>query len=347
MKTYGVLLIGCGHIGMQHLMDIYFRDTVRIIAVADCDEALARDAARRCGAERYGTDYRVFLRDERVDIVIIATYTDSHLAILRDCLASHKHVLCEKPIAHTLEDGKTFVELVQRSPEKVLVAHILRHNQSYQRVRELLQSGVIGDLRLVRLAQNHHTVNWPRYCRLLEDCSPTVDCGVHYYDLLHWLTGAVITEVSGIGTKTQPDAPQENYTLATFRLSNGCIGFYEAGWGQSIRALNLKEFVGTCGRLTLEMQSQRDRDQEEGDRITVYRSDTGRYDTINLPSTYKDMYAQLETLINMIETDAPGNPTIEDVWISFQTALAVDQAIKTGATVRLEPLQDPLLSGTI
>ena len=103
--------------------------------------------------------------------MIIASYTDSHLPILLECLAHHKHVLCEKPIARTLEEGQAFVEAVQKAPEKVLIAHILRHNRSYQKVRELVQEGAIGELRLLRMVQNHHAMNWSRYCRLLRCCA--------------------------------------------------------------------------------------------------------------------------------------------------------------------------------
>ncbi len=333
MKTYGILLIGCGHIGMEHLNDIYYRDDVRIVATVDHDPARAREAARRSGAAAYGTDYRPFLDDPRVDIVIIATYTDTHLPILRDCLAHHKHVLCEKPIARTVEEGRAFIEAVSAAPEKVLIAHILRHNRSYCKLRELVQSGAIGELRLFRMTQNHHAMDWPRYCRLLEDSSPTVDCGVHYYDLAQWITGARITEVSGFSTTTQPDAPRDNYTLVTFRMENGCTGFYEAGWGQSLRACNVKELIGTKGRITLELCAQRGRDTEEGDLLTVYHSDTAVYETINLRAEYKDMYAQLHTLIDSIERDTPLDPTMDDVWSAFLAAQAADEALRTRRTV--------------
>ena len=49
MKTYGVLVIGCGHIGMEHLLDIYYRDDIRVEAVVDMNPAVAEAAARRCG----------------------------------------------------------------------------------------------------------------------------------------------------------------------------------------------------------------------------------------------------------------------------------------------------------
>ncbi len=336
MKTYGILLIGCGHIGMQHLENIYFRPDIRIEGVIDQDPMRAQEAARRSSARAWGTDYHRFLDSEAVDIAIIATYTDSHLPILLDCLTHHKHVLCEKPIARTREEGLHFVKAVRSAPEKVLIAHILRHNRSYGKIRELIRNGAVGELKMIRMIQNHHAMNWERYCRLLMDCSPTVDCGVHYYDLVQWITGSPIVEVSGFGTKTQEDAPQENYTMITYRLENGCAGFYEAGWGQSLRACNVKEFIGTKGCITLEMKMQRSRDYEEGDCITLYHSDSGVYETINIQSEYKDMYAQLETLIHMIETDMPGTPSIEDVWSAFCVALAAERSIKDGRTISIE-----------
>lgn len=168
----------------------------------------------------WSTDYHRFLKSKAVDvdIVIIATYTDSHLPILLDCLAHHKHVLCEKPIARTREEGLCFMKAVRFAPEKVLIAHILRHNRSYGKIRELIRNGAVGELRMIRMTQNYHSMNWERYRRLLEDCSPTLDCGVHYYDLVQWITDSPIVEVNGFGTKTQEGAPQENYTMVTFRL---------------------------------------------------------------------------------------------------------------------------------
>ena len=337
MKTYGVLVIGCGHIGMEHLLDIYYRNNVRIEGVVDMNPVAAEAAARRCGAHNWGTDYLPFLKNDQIDIVIIATYADTHLPILRDCLAHHKHVICEKPIGSTIEDGKEFVKTVKAAKEKVLIGHILRHNASYLKMRELIQSGTIGELRLARMSQNHHTVlDWERHRRLLADCSPAVDCGVHYYDIIQWFTGSKIVEVTGFGATTQDDASRDNYNLITYRLENGCSGFYEVGWGESIRTCNLKEFIGTKGRITLDMLVNRGEDGEEGDRITVYHSDTGVYETVNVRTKYKDMYTQLLTLIDMIENDTPGNPTIDEVWQAFLVAQAAQKSVETGVPVKIE-----------
>lgn len=336
MKKYGVMLIGCGHIGAEHLDDIYHRPEFSVEAVVDRDPTRAQQFAQRYGARSWGEDYMPFLFDKGIQIVIIATYADSHLSILEDCLAAGKHVLCEKPVAYSLEDGKRFCELVKSARTKVLVAHILRHNASYRRIAELIHSGAIGDLRLMRMVQNHHAMNWERYKNLLENCPPIVDCGVHYLDVMQWFSGSPIVQVSGISAKLDEDAPRDNYGMIHAVMENGCIGYYESGWGQNIAAQNVKEFVGTEGRITLTLQYNRACDQEEGDLITLYRSDSKEYRTINLPSKYKDMYAQMMTLVVMIEKNEPADPTIDEVFSAFVAVKTAERAIAEGVVLNID-----------
>ena len=339
-KRVGVVLIGCGHIGEEHLADIYYRENIRIVGVVDTLAERAALFARKYGAEGYGTDVRPFLEKKETDIVIIATYADSHLAILEDCLAAGKHVLCEKPIADSLEDGLRFVQLVKSSKSHVLVAHILRHNRSYQKLAALIQSGAVGKLQLMRMVQNHHAMDWPRYKRLLEDCSPIVDCGVHYLDVMQWFTGARIAEVRGMSCRLDPDAPRDNYGIIEARLSDGCVGIYEAGWSRNLAAENRKEFIGDRGRIVLTLRENRLQNREEGDLIELYDSAAGQYRVINIQSKYKDMYAQLSCLISMIEEGAPASPTIDEVYAAFSAAMLAERAMAShSALYTMEPPQ--------
>lgn len=346
VKQYGILLIGCGHIGQQHIEDIYYRDNIRIVGVVDQDLARAKDFARRYGALRFGTDYHEFLSDPRVDIVIVASYVDSHLPITRDCLAHGKHVLCEKPIASNLRDGIEFFKLVQQSPCKVLIAHILRHNHSYQKIAELIAQGAIGQLKTMRMVQNHHAMNWERYKRLMEDCSPIVDCGVHYLDVMQWFSGSPIVSVGGFSTQIDADAPRPNYGVINVRLANGCTGYYEAGWSPNMASQNLKEFIGDKGRISLTLQTYRQENQEEGDLISLYTSEDGRYTSINVPSKYKDMYAQLCSLIQMIEQNSSPIPPLKDAFSAFYAALFAEKAIGMHTSLRCPALEDVLASPT-
>lgn len=330
MKRFGVMVIGCGHIGTEHLTEIYYRSRVKIVAVVDELIERAHMAAVRFSSENYGTDYRQYLNRDDIDIVIIATYANLHLPILKDCLAAGKHVLCEKPIASNEEDGAEFYDVVKASGCKVLVGHILRHNKSYQKIKELISGDAIGELRIMRMVQNHHTVDWKRYTKLLEDASPVLDCGVHYIDIMEWLSGSEIIEVSGIGTRIDNDAPEDNYGLVTVKLSNSCVGYYESGWSPQIGSGNLKEFIGTKGRITLEMQANRHDNREEGDLITLYRSESQTYESINIQTKYKDMYRQLNVLMDMIENGTPASPDMDEVYRAFRIAFIAQRAIKEG-----------------
>ena len=62
----------------------------------------------------------------------------------------------------------------------------------------------------------------------------------------------------------------------------------------------------------------------------------GVYETVNVQTKYKDMYAQLLTLIDMIENDTPGNPTIDEVWQAFLVAQAAQESVETGVSVKIE-----------
>ncbi len=339
-KSYGVMLIGCGHIGGQHIEDIYDKKEAHFLAAIDNDAAVASEFARRYGAETSGTDYRPFLSDPRVEIVIIATYTDTHLSILRDCLAHGKHVICEKPIATNLADAREFVRLVKSSDCKVSVSYVLRYNQSYRKIKALIDSGEIGELRMVRMNQSHRAGepghSWQRFLRLMEDCPPLIDCGVHYADVMQWFTGSPIVAVSGISAKLDEDAPIDNYQLMTMELANGCRGYYEVGWSRNLSSNQDKDFIGTKGHITLTMAANRTDGVKDKDLICVRYGDPDKPDVLlNYDSVYKDMYGQYLNLIDMIENGGEGVVPIDAVYDAFRTVVVADRAIHEGRRLLL------------
>lgn len=330
-KIYGVALIGCGQMGAVHLENIYYKDNVNIRCVCDIDAEKAQVFMKKFNAERMETDVDRCLEDEQIDIVICATYPSTHLEIVRKCLEKKKHVICEKPITTNLADGKEFVRLVKSHPEsKVLIGHILRHNHTYQTAAKMIQEGAIGKPVIFRMAQNHHTMNWSRYLELIKETSPIIDCGVHYIDVMQWFTGEKIIHVDGIGQRTEHDVPEDkyNYGLITVRLSGGSVGYYEAGWSNTMSSDNLKEFVGPRGSLKIIFRKDRQTHQEEGDLIEYYKYPEKTYEMINITGKRKPTDAQFDHLINMIENGAQATPTIDEVFNSFQLAIIADENIR-------------------
>ena len=328
---YHIALIGCGSMGAAHLNDIYTKENVIVACVCDIDADRAKTFAKKYKARRFETDWKKAVEADDIDIVIIATYPSTHLEILTKCIELGKHILCEKPITPDLESGKKFVEAVKNNPQcKVLVGYILRHNKTYQKVAQMIQDGAIGKPIIMRMAQNHHTIDWNKYLNLLNDASPIVDCGVHYIDIMQWFTNSQVKEVSGIGLKTESDVPdgKYNYGLMTARLSDGSIAYYEAGWSNTMSSDNLKEFVGPKGRIRIVLQSARHEHQEEGDLIEYYTYPKKHYEIINSLCNRKPTGDQLDALIDMIENNSTPSPTIDEVWSSFKWALRADEIIK-------------------
>ena len=280
MRQYNVALIGCGQMGAAHLDDIYYKENVKVTYVCDLSSDRAEIFKRKYNAEHTISDYRECIAKPDVDIVIAATYPSTHLAILKECIAHGKHLICEKPIAADIEEGREFVKLVKENPQiKVLVGYILRHNTTYNKVRKMIKSGAIGSPVIMRMVQNHHTMNWQKYLNLIKEASPIVDCGVHYIDVMRWFTGAEVTEVSGVGLRTDEQVPEDrfNYGIMTAKLSDGSGGYYEAGWANTMSSDNLKEFVGPKGRIRLVYRKDRQTHQEEGDLIEYYKYPEKQY----------------------------------------------------------------------
>lgn len=337
-KIYNIVLIGCGQMGEEHISRIYFKDNVNIKYACDYDLQKAETFKKKYSVQYVDANIEKCISDKDIDIVICATYPSSHLDILKLCIKYKKHLLCEKPITRNMEDGIEFVKLVKEHPEcKVLIGHILRHNETYNKVAQMIQDGAIGSPIIMRMTQNHHTMNWKRYLKLIEETSPIIDCGVHYIDVMQWFTGEKIIDISGIGQRTEPDVSDDkyNYGLITMHLSNGSIGYYEAGWGNTIAADNLKEFIGPKGRIKLIFQKDRFSHQEEGDLIEYYQFPEKTYHTINIKCDRKPCDKQFDYLIKMIEKNIPAIPSIDEVFNCFNLATKADTIIKNNISCNL------------
>lgn len=331
MEKYGVVIVGCGHIGKKHIEDIYYRDSIEVIGVVDLDMEKAKEFALQYKIKSYASSYERYLHDPQVHIVIIATYVDSHLGIIEDCYKHGKHVLCEKPIVSCLDELKRFEEIVENGKIKILAGYILRHNATYRKAAEMVQEGILGKPLMFRMIQNHHAKDWERYKKLLISSSPIFDCGVHYFDVMQWFTGAKILSVNGMRTNLDEDVPEGtfNYGLVHVVLSDGSKGFYEAGWGKGIHSENVKEIIGPKGSLKIVLAQDRFTHKEEGDLIELFLNDDNEYRMINVKANYKPMWEQLKCLIQMMENDEfKGFPTSEDVIGAFKVAYYADLALR-------------------
>ena len=148
----GVAVIGAGMAGRAHAAGYRSATTVydqglpevRLVAIADVNPDFATDTARRFGFERAETSWEAVAAADDVDVVSVVVANFLHRPIVEGLLAAGKHVLCEKPMAPTVEDAEAMVAAARASGLQTGVGFVFRRSPAVAAVRDQIASGVIG-----------------------------------------------------------------------------------------------------------------------------------------------------------------------------------------------------------
>ena len=153
-SSVGVAVIGAGMAGRSHCHAYRTAQTVfgtdapptRLVAVADVNEDFARHAQHRYGFERTETSWQALVEAPDVDAVSIVVANHLHREIAEALLAAGKHVLCEKPLAPSVEDARAMVAAAERSDAVAATGFSFRRSPAVAAVAEQVRSGALGDV---------------------------------------------------------------------------------------------------------------------------------------------------------------------------------------------------------
>ena len=151
-SSIGVAVIGAGMAGRSHAAGYRTASTlygeglpeVRLVAVADVNPAFATDTARRFGYERAETGWEAVAEAPDVDVVSVVVANPLHRQIVEGLLAAGKHVLCEKPMAPTVEDAEAMVAAAKASGRETAIGFVFRRSPAIAAIRDQVASGAIG-----------------------------------------------------------------------------------------------------------------------------------------------------------------------------------------------------------
>ncbi len=227
MKKVRMAVIGLKTFGRKsHVVGVKGNENAELIAVCDIDEAMAKMVAEEHGVPYY-LDYKELLKREDLDAVTIATPDQVHREIAIAALAAGKHVLCEKPLALTVEDCKAMVEASKQYGKKLMVGQICRLAPSFLLAKELIDRGEIGEIFFMESEYAHDYAkkvgpNWrfdpksPRH--------PVTGGACHAMDLMRWIVGDP-TEVFAYANKKMLAAcPTDDCVIAVMKFPNEVIG---------------------------------------------------------------------------------------------------------------------------
>ncbi|MDP9382257.1 MAG: Gfo/Idh/MocA family oxidoreductase [Chloroflexota bacterium] len=209
MSEIGIGLVGYKFMGRAHsnawrqVARFFDVDPVpRLRAVAGRDEANVRAAAEQLGWEGYETSYQRLLERDDIHLIDVCAPGNAHHDIAIAALQAGKHVLCEKPLANTLDQAREMVEVAEASGKVNMVCFNYRRAPAVQLAKKLISEGRIGQVRHWRAVYLQDWIldpQFPLVWRLQKDLSGSGalgDIAAHIIDLSQFLVGP-ITEVIG------------------------------------------------------------------------------------------------------------------------------------------------------
>ena len=208
----------------------------------DSDPARGQDFAQRLGvrANRAYADWREMLeaerqREDRLDLVTVATPNFTHFEITKAFLEAGFNVLCEKPMTMTVEEGEEIVRLARASGRICAVNYCYSAYPMVREMREIVRSGQLGGVRLVvtNFSHGHHgdagdadnpRVRW-RYDPALAGVSGQfADCGIHALHMASFIADDQVESLSADFASTIPGRELEDDAMVNFRLTGGAVG---------------------------------------------------------------------------------------------------------------------------
>lgn len=229
MKTLRVAIIGCGKIAQVHAQTFINIEETELVAVQSRSAAKAEDTAARFGAKPYN-DIAEMIQRERVDIAVICTPHPAHKQAAITAMQNGAHVLVEKPLAVTLEDCDSMIDMANRTGLKLGMVSQRRFYPSCRRIKEAIDAGKLGTPMLGvvimygwRDEKYYGSDPWRGKWKE-EGGGVLVNQAPHQLDLLQWYMGSEFEELYGVWQNiNHPYIEVEDTAAAILRFKNGAM----------------------------------------------------------------------------------------------------------------------------
>ncbi len=200
-------IFGVGHLGKFHISNWKEIEGVKIIGFFDPNNDNANEVINTHGLKRFSDEEKLI---EACDVIDVITPTDLHYEVCMMAIRKGKHVFVEKPLAHTLQEGKDLVNMVREAGVKMQVGHVERFNPAYLALKEMNLNPMFIEVH--RLAQFN-----PRGTEV----SVILDLMIHDIDIILSLVKSDVKSISASGVAVMTDTPD----IANVRIefNNGCV----------------------------------------------------------------------------------------------------------------------------
>lgn len=185
-------VIGTGRFGRVHLQVLSKSKNCEVTAIADIDEKLVEDVARRWNIPHRYVDGKQLISAPFVDVVDVVSDEASHAFYILEALRAGKHVFVEKPLATSFRDAELIYQEAKKRHLVVMVGNISRFSQPYVTMKRFLEKDKLGNLRLIR-AKRDFSRTWFEYFG--KRIHTVYESGIHDIDLILWYAGSKCVSV--------------------------------------------------------------------------------------------------------------------------------------------------------
>lgn len=321
-----ILLVGAGTMGQVHAAAYRQMPEHQLAGVVDMSADRAQVVSGGIIPTYASLDEGLAVSDAEVVDICLPTYLHKDAALA--AANARRHIICEKPIARSLDEAEAMVSAAESAGVRLFVAHVVRFFPEYERVKQMVDNQALGRVGVVRLFRGG---GFPRgwadwYGDPALSGGVPVDLMVHDLDFLQWCFGPV----ARVYAKSALDG---RHVFATLRMAQGEIAQVEGSWAYPAGFWTRLEAAGQDG--LVEYAS------DQHGAVTTRRGASVSAQGVSVPaSPLQDSpyFRELRHFLDCLKTGAEPRVSARDAVEALRVALAVQESLSTGTVV---PLAQP------
>jgi predicted dehydrogenase len=323
-------VVGAGTMGRVHTAAYGRMPHAQVVGIADIRRDAAQALAQTCAARPYAS-LEAMLAAQEVDVIDVCVPTYLHRECVLRAAAAERHVICEKPLARTLDDAKAMIAACEHADVRLFVAQVVRFFPEYALVKERVDAQALGRVGTVYASRGGvFPTAWEDWYASPElSGSVIVDSMIHDFDFLRWCFGDV-RRVFAKSTILRGHG-RLDHAFVSLRFASGVIANVEGTWAYPAGFRTQLEIAGDRGLIQHDsaaatpLQHHRRSDEQASAGVAVPAS----------PLLTDPYQRELEHFLDCLQTGAPARVTAQDALAALEVALAALASAQSGRPVLL------------
>ncbi|WP_408010219.1 Gfo/Idh/MocA family protein [Pseudalkalibacillus sp. A8] len=325
-----VLILGAGTMGKVHAEAYAEMDNVQVVGIVDSDCEKAGKIASPLGAPIFASVDEALSTLDYFNVVDICLPTLMHKEMVFRFAEIGIDIICEKPIARTLEDAWEIIEVCKEKDVKLFVAHVVRFFPEYELAKKRVEEGAIGKPAVARTFRGGvFPTGWNDwYTDFNQSGGLILDMIIHDFDYLRWMFG----EVERVYAKSLlgRNMLRVDYALVTLRFKSGVIAHVEGSWAHEGFTTRY-EIAGQTGIIDYDSAKETPFIMKS----KMVGKGIGGVAVPESPLKKNPYHMELEHFLSCIERNEEPKVTAEDAYKAVEIAVAALESIQSGKPVAL------------